>query len=101
LPRPSERGTDKRRDTILSYKPVQDQYTKFFGFNDYRGFKRIKDIKDLYKLGDVLGKGTFGEVRKADHIKAKFVCAVKAIDKVKLRNNQVYFELMQNELLVL
>ena len=80
---------------------MQDQYTKFFGFNDYRGFKRIKDIKDLYKLGDVLGKGTFGEVRKADHIKAKFVCAVKAIDKVMLLNNQVYFELMQNELLVL
>jgi serine/threonine protein kinase len=99
--RPASKINRKRADTHISYKPVQDHYTKFFGFNDYRGFKKIKDIKDIYRLGDVLGKGTFGEVRRADHIKAKFVCAVKVIDKIKLKNNQVYFELMQNELLVL
>ena len=100
-PTNGKRPIDPRRDTHISYSPVVDQYTKFFGFNDYRGFKKIHDIRDTYKLGEVLGKGTFGEVRRAEHLKAKFVCAIKVIDKLKLKNNQIYFELMQNELQVL
>lgn len=52
-------------------------------------------------IDKVLGKGTFGEVRKATHKKGQFVCAVKVIDKQKLKSNQVYFKLMQDELKVL
>lgn len=99
-PNPDQK-TRNRTNTHLSYKPVEDHYTKYFSFNDYRGFKKVKDINENYKLGDVLGKGTFGVVKRADHTKAKFVCAVKMIDKKKLKNNSTYFELMQNELLVL
>ena len=49
----------------------------------------------------MLGKGTFGEVKQAQHIKGGFTCAVKMIDKAKLKSNEVYFELMMNELQVL
>jgi|LauGreDrversion4_2_1035121.scaffolds.fasta_scaffold1244279_2 hypothetical protein len=38
---------------------------------------------------------------KAQHVKGGFIAAVKVIDKEKLRSNEVYFELMQNELKVL
>jgi serine/threonine protein kinase len=85
----------------MSYHPVVDQYTKFFSFNDFRGFKKIKSIEKDYVLENVLGKGTFGEVKKATNIKGQFICAVKIIDKNKLKSNEVYFELMQSELEVL
>jgi serine/threonine protein kinase len=49
----------------------------------------------------MLGKGSFGEVYKAHHIKGNFVCAIKMIKKASLRKNKLYFELMQNELKVL
>jgi serine/threonine protein kinase len=32
-------------------------------------------------IGDQLGKGSFGEVRKARHIKADVDCAIKIIKK--------------------
>ena len=34
-----------------------------------------------YKVGDVIGKGSFGEVKKCVHIKTKAKRAVKIIDK--------------------
>jgi calcium-dependent protein kinase len=52
-------------------------------------------------MDKVLGKGTFGEVYKAENLKGKFTCAVKCIEKKKLKNNKVYFNLMMNELEVL
>jgi serine/threonine protein kinase len=39
------------------------------------------DVKDDYKIGDVLGSGAFGEVRKCVHIKSKTKRAVKIILK--------------------
>jgi len=32
-------------------------------FKDFKGFKKIKNIKDRYKIGHVLGEGSFGQVR--------------------------------------
>ena len=101
LERPMGGHRTERRDTRLSYHPVVDQYSKYFGFNDFKGFKKITNIKDHYNIQNVLGKGTFGEVYKATHVKAGFTCAVKCIDKEKLKSNEVYFELMMNELGVL
>ena len=49
-------------------------------------------------MDKILGRGTFGEVKKAQHRKGGFICAVKIIDKEKLKSNEIYFELMQNEL---
>jgi calcium-dependent protein kinase len=39
------------------------------------------DIKDDYKIGDILGSGAFGEVRKCVHIRQKTKRAVKVILK--------------------
>ena len=36
----------------------------FINFKDFKGLKKIENIKDRYKIGEVLGKGAFGSVRK-------------------------------------
>jgi serine/threonine protein kinase len=58
-----------------------DTERKILSFKDFKGFKRAKDIRNTYILYQPLGKGSFGEVRKASHIKANVDCAVKIIKK--------------------
>jgi len=48
-----------------------------------------------------LGKGSFGSVWSAVHCKVKAPCAVKIVTKDKLKEMNVYQELMMNELKVL
>jgi calcium-dependent protein kinase len=55
----------------------------------------------MYKLNKQLGKGSFGSVWSAVHIKVKAPCAVKIVTKKKLKEMKVYQELMMNELKVL
>jgi len=43
-----------------------DKYDDFIG-----GLKFIYNIKDKFLIGDLLGKGTFGEVRKCLEIHKK------------------------------
>ena len=50
---------------------------------------------------ELLGKGSFGEVRKANHIKANVNCAVKIIKKKAIQKHQILVDLMHNELQVL
>jgi len=43
--------------------------------------KFITNIKDRYKIGEVLGKGSFGEVRKCKHKQAQVKLAMKILSK--------------------
>ncbi len=54
-------------------------------FRDYKGFKRIDDIREHYKFFQTLGKGSFGEVKKAENIKGKYQCAVKIVKKAAIQ----------------
>jgi len=70
-------------------------------FKDFRGFKNVANIKDRYKIGKVLGEGSFGQVRIALHRQAKIKCAIKIIRKDKVGEHQLLQMLMDNELQVL
>ena len=43
--------------------------------------RKIADINQRYHLGNVIGSGTFGQVRYAVHKKLNLICAIKIIDK--------------------
>jgi len=45
------------RDNILS---GQQKFEHVMNFKDYRGFKKVENIKEKYKIGRVLGEGSFG-----------------------------------------
>lgn len=70
-------------------------------FKDFKGFKKEKDINTKYVLYETLGKGSFGEVRKALHVRAKIECAMKIIKKKEIEKHQILIDLMHNELKVL
>ena len=78
-----------------------DKYRQMLSFKDFKGFKKIKDIGDHYSFFKTLGKGSFGEVMQAEHIKANIDCAVKIIKKKNIQNHKILVELMHNELMVL
>ena len=57
---------------------------KILTFKDFKGLKKVENIKERYKLGRVLGHGSFGEVRIALHRQAGLKCAIKIIKKEKI-----------------
>ena len=77
------------------------RYTHVVNFKDMVGFKEIGNIKDRYKIGQVLGEGSFGQVRIAMHRQANVKCAIKIIKKEKISQHKILLDLMQNELKVL
>lgn len=70
-------------------------------FKEFKGFKKIENVKGRYKIGRVLGEGNFGQVRIALHRQAGIKCALKIIRKEKVHANRVLMELMHSELQVL
>jgi serine/threonine protein kinase len=84
---------------------------RVISFKDFKGFKRLgaqregelkkEDIHDHYKFYKVLGKGSFGEVLLASHIKAKVPCAVKVVRKKSIEKQPILVSLMKGELHVL
>lgn len=58
-----------------------------------------KDIEEYYDFGEVLGKGQFGNVKKAVNKETKEQVAVKQIKKSKISDEEL--EMLRNEIEVL
>lgn len=82
-------------------KVREDAYRKLLSFKDIKGFKAITDIHEHYRFYKTLGKGSFGEVLLAKHIKADVECAVKVVRKKNLEKQAILKDLMCNEMRVL
>lgn len=46
--------------TLDSAMTPYDKFNRIMSFKDFRGFKKIENIKQRYKIGKVLGEGSFG-----------------------------------------
>ena len=68
---------------------------------DYKQFKWIEDIGKKYRMGDFLGSGAFGKVRKCVHIDTGSEFALKIMQKEMVRQRKVYLQLLENELSIL
>ena len=87
--------------TAFTVGEVKDAERKILSFKDFKGFKKSNDIKENYELKDLIGKGSFGEVRRARHLKARVDCAIKIIKKKAIEKHEILVNLMHNELKVL
>lgn len=94
----SGRALLSTRDSMMS---SEQRNLHVLNFKDFRGFKRTRNIKERYKIGRVLGEGSFGQVRLAMHRQANVKCAIKVIRKDKFENRKVLEGLMRSELQVL
>lgn len=79
----------------------ENKYKKILNFKDFKGFKKVENIKERYKIGRVLGEGSFGQVRIAMHRQAEIKSAIKIIRKDKIAEHKILTELMHNELQIL
>jgi len=52
---------------------------------DIMGIKELDSIDELYQVADVIGRGAFGEVVKAQHLLLNEDRAIKIIDKRRLK----------------
>ena len=92
---------DSWLDSTKDSLNANQRYGSILSFKDFKGFKQVKNIKDRYKIGRVLGEGSFGQVRIALHRQAEVKCAIKIIRKDKIDEHDILQELMKNELTVL
>ena len=58
-------------------------------------------ITDYYEIGRVIGQGTYGKVREANHIESGLYCAIKIIRKSQIQVRKSLVDYMESELLVL
>ena len=65
------------------------KYRKLLSFKEFRGFKQIEKIQERYKIGRVLGEGSFGQVRIAMHRQANIKAAIKIIRKDKISEHEI------------
>ena len=52
-------------------KKLEQAYRHLLSFKDFKGCKPIADIHEHYQFFKLLGKGSFGEVFLAKHVKAE------------------------------
>lgn len=60
--------------------------------------KKVKSIKEMYKIGKIIGKGSSSQVRKAMHRRTMKRCALKLIRKSQIEGFEYLQDLINNEL---
>ena len=74
---------------------------KVLSFKLFKSLKSTDDIQEKFQLGAVLGKGSFGEVRRCLNKQTGLECALKIVQKSHIGQHRVLVELMEQELEVL
>ena len=66
---------------------LPERYQHILSFKDFVGFKNIKNIKERYRIDQILGEGSFGTVRKGFHLHAQIDTAIKFIRKKDIKSD--------------
>lgn len=53
--------------------------------HDYKKFKMINSIESKYQIGETLGQGAFGQVKRCVHIDTGSEFAIKIMQKTMIR----------------
>lgn len=70
----NKNGPNKDKDEFDEDLPSPGEQNQLFAqrrktnapnMKNFKNLKQVKNIHDVYKFGDLLGKGSFGQVRKA------------------------------------
>lgn len=72
----------------MTTSQMTKNYTRMLSFKDYKGIGKVENIKDKYKIGKVIGEGSFGQVRIAMDRHANVKVAIKFIKKEQLKAHQ-------------
>ena len=83
-----------------SHGTPEQRFKVISAHKDGEGFRKIDNLKSFYKIGRVLGQGTFGQVRLCLHREANVICAIKIIKKSAIMDEN-YQKLMMEELKML
>jgi len=57
--------------------------------SDFMGIKKSDSIDNFYQIKEVIGRGAFGEVVRAEHLFSNDIRAIKLIDKRKLSKHSI------------
>jgi len=82
----AENSRVNRRSTVIQ---------KVLTYKNVKGFSKIENITDIYKWRKELGRGSFGVVNEAFHLKAKTPVAIKVVNKAKISAVPIYEKLMR------
>lgn len=69
--------------------------------HDYKQLKFVRRIESKYHFGAVLGQGAFGTVRLCKQIATGKTFAIKIMQKKAIQKQQIYVQLLMNELSIL
>lgn len=93
---------DKFSSTKSNYSVPDDDSSHFtLSFKDYKGFKTVDEIKELYEFKKELGSGSFATVYHAINKLTEREVAIKVLKKSLMQKHPVYEELLRQELYVL
>ena len=69
------------KQKIIDGQNVELKKKNTVNFEQYKSFKKVKDIKEHYKFGQELGHGAFGSVYKTSNKQTGVDAAIKVISK--------------------
>ena len=73
----------------------------FPGLKKFERLKQVKSISDVFEFEEMVGKGSFGNVKKARPRGSNIPMAVKIVDKVSLSANSALLDQIFSDLKLL
>lgn len=104
LLQPQQSQTDQDamvKPSYSSFSWSKDLLNRHKGDEEPLKMKKINRIKENYRIGKIIGKGSSSQVRKATHREMNNKCAIKLIRKSEIDGQERLQAYLNNELQIL